>query len=120
MEFRGCLPLEHDPPDCHEPTVSGQARREATPSAGRTVALRCRVASKHGSDQDTLHLLQATAPTVSAIDASAMLSSPPLDHLLGVVPGEITLGHDPPNNLTDALFGFPAECPTARLPIGAE
>jgi len=49
-----------------------------------------------------------------------MLASPPLDHLLGVVPGEITLGHDPPNNLKDALFGLPVECPTARLPIDAE
>jgi hypothetical protein len=65
-------------------------------------------------------LLQATAPTVSAIDASAMLASPPLDHLLGVVPGKITLGHDPPNNLKDALFGLPVECPTARLPFDAE
>ena len=50
-----------------------------------TVALRRCVTPDYSSDHNTLHLFQATAPTVSTIDASLVFAGPLLDHLLRVV-----------------------------------
>jgi hypothetical protein len=44
--------------------------------AGRVVTLPCRVSPKQGSGHDALHLLQAAAPTVAAMDAGAVLARP--------------------------------------------
>jgi hypothetical protein len=57
---------------------------------------------------------------VFTVDACTVLASPLLYHSLGVVPGKIVSGQDPPHNLLDTLFGLPVERPSAHLPIHGE
>src|SRR5829696_6179626 len=73
-----------------------------------------RVAPGDGVYRDPLDVLQVTAPPPVAVDAGAVLSGPILDHALAVA---APLGEHPPDDLADAMGGFPVKRPPANLPV---
>ena len=76
--------------------------------------LRHRVAPGDSVYRDPLDTLQVTAPPPVAVDTGAMLSGPILDHALAVA---APLGEHPPDDLADAMGGFPVKRPPANLPV---